>query len=105
MGGWESNTIPAVVPLDFGKILLVITHIVDATLYTPNESRFEQHLISAAKRVPILENVGCKTIINGPIPVSADGEPILGRAPNVVNAFVGAGLTAGYSCSIPSVIE
>eukprot|EP01126_Amoeba_proteus_P001966 TRINITY_DN10616_c0_g2_i9.p1 TRINITY_DN10616_c0_g2~~TRINITY_DN10616_c0_g2_i9.p1 ORF type:complete len:306 (-),score=79.02 TRINITY_DN10616_c0_g2_i9:224-1141(-) len=88
MGGWEKNTIPVDVPLDFGP-----------SLYTPNYDRFEQHIVGASKSVPILREVGVKTLINGPIPVSADGEPILGPSPNVVNAFVAAGFTAGVGAS------
>lgn len=84
MGGWEENTVPVDVPRDFGH-----------DLYTPNLDRFEQHLEKATKRVPLLAETPIKTIINGPFPVSADGEPILGRAPNVENVYVGAGVSAG----------
>jgi len=88
LGGWEANTIPVHVPTDFGT-----------QLYDPNYDRFEQHIIGATKRVPRLADVAIKTLINGPIPVTADGEPILGRTPEISNAYVGAGFTAGVAAS------
>lgn len=96
MGGWEANTIPANVPLDFGRPEgFFILAFIGPELYTPNFDRFEQHLLAAAKRVPLLGESRIKTLINGPIPVGADGEPIMGRVPDISNAYVGSGFTAG----------
>lgn len=36
--------------------------------------RFEQHAIQAAKRTPVIEKAGIRKLVNGPIPISADGE-------------------------------
>ena len=38
-------------------------------------------------------------MINGPIPVSADGEPIMGLAPGFENLFLACGFTAGIAAS------
>jgi 4-methylaminobutanoate oxidase (formaldehyde-forming) len=46
-----------------------------------------------------LNDVGIKTVINGPIPVSADGEPIMGLAPEYDNLYVACGFTAGIAAS------
>jgi len=80
MGGWEPDTVAVKLPKDFGP-----------ELYSPNYDRFEQHLQGAAIRTPVLSTVGIKELINGPIPVSPDGEPILGRTLEVSNAYVAAG--------------
>lgn len=39
------------------------------------------------------EQATLKLLVNGPIPVSPDGEPLLGLAPEYSNAFVAAGFT------------
>ena len=41
----------------------------------------------AAERLPVLNEIGIQTVINGPIPVSADGEPIMGLAPELDNFY------------------
>ena len=38
-------------------------------------------------------------MINGPIPVSADGEPLMGLAPDLDNFYVACGFTAGIAAS------
>ena len=43
--------------------------------------------------------IGIHSVINGPIPVSADGEPIMGLAPQLDNYFVACGFTAGIAAS------
>lgn len=53
----------------------------------------------AAERIPVLNETGIRTIINGPIPVSADGEPIMGPVPGIPNLFVACGFTAGIAAS------
>ena len=40
-----------------------------------------------------------RDIINGPIPVSADGEPIMGLAPELDNFYVACAFTAGIAAS------
>ena len=61
--------------------------------------RLELFALPCAERLPVLNEIGIQTIINGPIPVSADGEPILGLAPELDNFFVTCGFTAGIAAS------
>jgi 4-methylaminobutanoate oxidase (formaldehyde-forming) len=91
IGGWEDGTKGCwrgKPPLDFGR-----------ELFPPNMDRLEQFAIPAAERLPVLNEIGIQTIINGPIPVSADGEPILGPAPELDNFYVACGFTAGIAAS------
>src|SRR6266851_631251 len=89
IGGWEGNTVPfhpGGVPFEFGRQLL-----------PSNFERFEQIAEPAARRLPVLETTGIRTLINGPIPISPDGEPIMGRAPELDNFFVACGFTSGIA--------
>ncbi len=91
IGGWEKGAPacwPEGVPFDWGR-----------QLFPENMDRFEPILIGAAERLPILNEVGIRTCINGAIPVSADGEPILGLAPELENFYVACGFTAGIAAS------
>ncbi|MGQ0662404.1 MAG: GcvT family protein [Pseudomonadota bacterium] len=91
VGGWEKNTVPFGadrVPVDFGQELLA-----------SNFERFEQIAVPAAQRLPILNQVGIRDLICGPIPISPDGEPILGRAPELDNFFVACGFTSGIAAA------
>ncbi len=91
IGGWEDGSrgfhrgLP---PLDFGR-----------ELFPPNMERLERFALPAAERLPVLNEVGIQTVINGPIPVSADGEPIMGLAPELDNFYVACGFTAGIAAS------
>jgi len=60
-------------------------------LFTEDFDRFGQHLLAGSERTPVLETAAVKQLINGPIPVSADGEPLLGRVPHLDNVYVCAG--------------
>ena len=62
-------------------------------------SRLSLFALPAAERLPILNDIGIRTIINGPIPVSADGEPVMGLAPELDNFFVACGFTASIAAS------
>ena len=68
-------------------------------LFPENFDRFAPIMLGAAERLPILNEVGIRTLINGPIPVSADGEPIMGLAPELDNFYVACGFTAGIAAS------
>ena len=46
-----------------------------------------------------LNEIGIQSVINGPIPVSADGEPLMGLAPGFDNFYVACGFTAGIAAS------
>lgn len=91
IGGWEDGSkgfhrgLP---PFSFGRELL-----------EPNMERLELFALPAANRLPILNEIGIQTVINGPIPVSADGEPIMGLAPGFDNLYVACGFTAGIAAS------
>ena len=89
VGGWEENTIPFGaddIPAGFGRELLA-----------SNFDRFEEIALKAAERIPVLGEVGVRNLINGPIPVSPDGEPIMGLAPELDNFYVAAGFTSGIA--------
>lgn len=88
IGGWEHNTVPRIVPDNFGP-----------ELYEGNMDRFEPHALNAAHRTPVVERVGVRKLVNGPIPISPDGEPIMGLSPEFSNVFVAAGFTAGIGAS------
>ncbi len=91
IGGWEEGSrgfhrgLP---PLDFGR-----------ELFAPNMERLELFALPASERLPVLNETGIQTVINGPIPVSADGEPIMGLAPELDNFYVACGFTAGIAAS------
>jgi 4-methylaminobutanoate oxidase (formaldehyde-forming) len=91
IGGWEQGT-PTFgatgVPFAFGRELL-----------QPNQDRLEQFMLPAAERLPILNELGIRTVINGPIPISPDGEPIMGLAPERDNFYVACGFTSGIAAS------
>lgn len=63
-------------------------------LFDDDYDHFEQHMTQAIARVPALETVGVKQMINGPESFTPDGNFILGAAPECSNMFVGAGFNA-----------
>ncbi|MCX7361299.1 MAG: FAD-dependent oxidoreductase [Alphaproteobacteria bacterium] len=91
IGGWEQGT-PTFgsngVPFSFGR-----------ELFQANQDRLEAFLLPAAERLPILNEIGIRTVINGPIPISPDGEPIMGLAPERDNFYVACGFTSGIAAS------
>jgi len=56
-------------------------------LYPDDLERLEWYLNDAVERVPILATAGLSKIINGPIPYTPDGNPLIGPMPGVANAF------------------
>jgi 4-methylaminobutanoate oxidase (formaldehyde-forming) len=91
IGGWEDGSKGCwrgQPPLDFGR-----------ELFAPNLDRLELFALPAAERLPVLNEIGIQTVINGPIPVSFDGEPIMGLAPELDNFYVACGFTAGIAAS------
>lgn len=91
VGGWEMGT-PSFhangVPFEFAQELL-----------PPNMERFEEIALATAERIPVFGELGLKQLINGPIPVSPDGEPIMGRALERDNVFVACGFTSGIAAA------
>lgn len=86
MGGYEPNGIPWAkdgIPDPF-----------DFQLLDSNFDHFEQLIELALPRVPKLESVGVKQLINGPESFTPDGNFILGEAPEMANVFIGAGFNA-----------
>ena len=91
IGGWEEGSRGfhrGQPPFAFGRELL-----------PANMERLELFALPAATRLPVLNDIGIQTVINGPIPVSADGEPIMGLAPELDNFYVACGFTAGIAAS------
>ena len=88
-GGWEDDSIAidsTNFPRDFNR-----------TLFNSNYERFDQIFNLTAKRLPIIRRLGVKTLINGPIPVSADGEPVMGLVSGTDNFYTACGFTAGIA--------
>jgi 4-methylaminobutanoate oxidase (formaldehyde-forming) len=86
MGGYEPNPLPWAVdgiPEGFSFSLL-----------DSNWEHFEQLMALALPRVPALEGVGVKQLLNGPESFTPDGNFILGEAPEVAGYYVGAGFNA-----------
>ena len=63
-------------------------------LFDDDYDHFAQHMEQAVARVPALENVGVKQMVNGAESFTPDGNFILGRANECANMFVGAGFNA-----------
>lgn len=64
-------------------------------LYPDDLERIEWHIEDACKRVPILGSVGLTNVVNGPIPYTPDGNPLIGPMPGVPNAFEACVFTFG----------
>ncbi|MGH6934111.1 MAG: GcvT family protein [Dongiaceae bacterium] len=89
VGGYEPDTAPFSpdgIPREFAQELL-----------PGNFDRFEQLAQLAAKRTPIINQVGVRQLLNGPIPYSADGDFVMGKAPELDNYFVCAGFLYGIA--------
>ncbi|WP_419905482.1 GcvT family protein [Kiloniella sp.] len=68
-------------------------------LFDPNMDRLEEIFGPALHRLPILNELGVRTIVNGPIPISPDGEPVIGPVPGVDNFFAACSFTSGIAAS------
>jgi len=91
VGGWESNTPPwgaNGIRDDFGPELL-----------QPDFDRFAPLAEAAGRRIPVLNEIGIRQMINGPIPITADGEPIIGLSPELDNFYLCCGFTSGIAAS------
>jgi 4-methylaminobutanoate oxidase (formaldehyde-forming) len=91
VGGWEPNARPwggAGIARDFGPELL-----------QPDFERFAPIAEAASARIPALNDVGIRQMINGPIPITADGEPIIGLSPELDNFYLCCGFTSGIAAS------
>ncbi len=92
IGGWERMTRPCYpkkgLPWDLAR------HLFDG-----DTDRLEEIYGPAARRLPLLEKLGIRTITNGPIPISPDGEPIMGPVPGIANFFAACAFTSGIAAS------
>ena len=89
IGGYEPDTLP------FGHD--GIRKPFQRQLLDPNFDRFEQLAMLAAQRTPVIEQAGIRTMINGPIPYSADADFVMGKVPELDNYFVATGFLYGIA--------
>ncbi len=66
-------------------------------LYPDDLERLGWHIEDAMARVPILGTAGINKVINGPIPYTPDGNPLIGPMPGVPNAFEACVFTFGIA--------
>jgi dimethylglycine dehydrogenase len=64
-------------------------------LYNDDLERLEWYIEDACARVPLLGTAGITRVVNGPIPYTPDGLPLLGPMPGVPNAFEACVFTFG----------
>lgn len=89
IGGYEDDTIPfgdKGIPGEFVRQLL-----------PENLDRFEPLAVHAAEVTPIVNEVGIRQVINGPIPYSADGDFVLGPVPDFKNLMLATGFLYGIA--------
>jgi len=89
VGGYEPDT------LAFG--LDGVPQPFQRQLLEPNFDRFEQLAMLAAQRTPVIEQAGIRTMINGPIPYSADADFVMGKVPELDNYYVATGFLYGIA--------
>ena len=83
-GHWMSDDDP--MPADFSF-----------QLYPDDLERLEAYIEDAMRRVPLLGKVGVNKVINGPIPYTPDGNPLIGPMPGISNAFEACVFTFGIA--------
>ncbi|MGH6959094.1 MAG: FAD-dependent oxidoreductase, partial [Dongiaceae bacterium] len=76
------------VPDSFGQELLA-----------PDIDRLEPHINAAINRVPTFGKVGVKDCINGPIPYTPDGSPLIGPAWGLKNFWLAEGFSFGITAA------
>ena len=89
LGGYEPDTIAfgtEGIPSPFQR-----------KLFDPNFDRFARLAELGTKRTPCLEQAGIRTLLNGPIPYSADADFVMGRVPELDNYFVATGFLYGIA--------
>jgi len=92
IGGWERKT-NTVNPRE-GFPWQNERHLFDADM-----DRLEEFFEPAMRRIPVLGELGMRTIVNGPIPISPDGEPIMGPVPGLSNFYSACAFTSGIAAS------
>lgn len=89
IGGYEEGTLPFGddgIPGEFVRQLL-----------PDNLDRFGPLAELAAKVTPVINDVGIRSVINGPIPYSADGDFVLGWQPGFDNLMMATGFLYGIA--------
>lgn len=66
-------------------------------LFSDDLDRLEWYIEDAMERLPLLGSQGIGRVINGPIPYSPDGLPLIGPMPRVPNAFEAHSFTFGIA--------
>lgn len=89
VGGYEDHTLP------FGDQGIPGTFI--RQLLPDNLDRFLPLAELAGKVTPIINQVGIRQIINGPIPYSADGDFVMGWQPGYQNLMLATGFLYGIA--------
>ncbi len=92
IGGWEKQT-NSVNPKE-GFPWQNERHLFDGDM-----DRLSEFFEPAIRRIPVLGELGMRTIVNGPIPISPDGEPIIGPVPGLSNFFAACAFTSGIAAS------
>ena len=88
LGTYEAKSTPWQIketPMNFGHELL------DQKI-----ENIQDRLAIGFKRIPALEKVGIKNIINGPFTFGPDGNPLIGPVPGIKNYWVAVGVMAGF---------
>ncbi|MAY87899.1 MAG: sarcosine dehydrogenase [Pseudooceanicola sp.] len=89
IGGYEEGTLPfgdKGIPGDFVRQLL-----------PDNMDRFAPLAELAAQVTPVVNEVGVRSVINGPIPYSADGDFVMGWQPGIDNLMMATGFLYGIA--------
>ena len=68
-------------------------------LFPGDIERLEPHIDAAINRVPIFGEVGVKDVINGPIPYTPDGSPMVGPAYGLKNFWINEGHSFGITAA------
>ena len=89
IGGYEDDTLAFGdngIPGEFARQLL-----------PENLDRFSPLAECAGRVTPIVNEVGIRSVINGPIPYSADGDFVMGRPPGFDNLMIATGFLYGIA--------
>ena len=88
LGTYEEKSTPWQIngtPLNFGHELL-----------EPKLENIQDRLAIGFKRMPVLEKIGIKKIINGPFTFGPDGNPLIGPVPGKKNYWTAVAIMAGF---------
>lgn len=70
-----------------------------AELLPPDLERLEWHIEEAFFRMPCFEKGGVKTVYNGPISYTPDGNPLIGPWPGLRGAYMAEGFSFGITAA------